>query len=180
MRTIVRAINFALSVGLILVATSGIAQKELAPAKTQSYQLLAGDCETNDATLNVTHQTAEAIGSTALIIAIARLGDGERNRELNHRRLHNVRVYLTERWHRNPELVITAEGNRVKGYGRIELYVGGRLFDVIAIKRDRDLLVGSCEPENIRPKWIDRNLYPYLGQKLRKAPIKRLPHLPMP
>jgi hypothetical protein len=173
MKTIASAVNFALAVGLLLAATSGNAQKELAPAKTQPNQFVPSDCEGNDSTLNVTHQTAAALGPDGIIIAIARLGDGERNRMLNYRRLHNARVYLTEIWHRKPESVITAEGDRVKGYGRTELYVGGKLFDVIAVKPNQDLLVGSCEPEDIRPKWIDRNLYPYLGQKPRKALIKR-------
>src|SRR5262249_54392719 len=120
----------------------------------------------NVSTLSAAHQAA---GDEGLIIIIARLGDGEYNRELNRRRLHNTRVYLTEfDWHRKPETVVTAEGDRVQGYGRVELYVRGKLYRVLPVKRNRDLLVGSCEPNDERPVSAEHNLYPYLDRKLRK------------
>ncbi len=71
------------------------------------------------------------------------LDEGERNRELNRRRLHNTRAYLTEfGWHREPTTVVTAEGEPIVGYGRVELYVRGVLFAVLEVKRNQDLLVG--------------------------------------
>jgi hypothetical protein len=127
-------------------------------------------CESNSSTLSASHQAASATGADSVIIAIAHLGDSERTRELNRRRLHNVRVFLTDFWKRAPYTVITAEAERVRGYGRVELYVGGRLFDVIAVGTNSDLLVSlTCEPDSIRPKWADRNLYPYLDKKPRPS-----------
>ena len=51
---------------------------------------------------------------------------GEQRQELN--RLHNVRTYLVQFDLRSPETIVTAEGLRVNGYGRVELYVGGNSF----------------------------------------------------
>lgn len=151
---------------VLVVASSGVAQStEGAVIEVKPYP-----CEYNISTLSAAHNAA---GAKGLIIAIARLGDGESSREFNRRRLHNVRIYLTEfDWHRTPETVITAEGERVRGYGRIELYVNGKLFEVLATKKNRDLLVGSCEPDDERPVKAESNLYPYLDRKLRKPATK--------
>lgn len=130
-------------------------------------------CEYNIRTLDTLHQVAQG---EEVIIAIARLGDGENRSDLNKRRLHNVREYLTSQiyWKRNPKTVITAEGERVKGYGRVEFYAKGILFDVLAVKRNGDLLVGSCEPDDIRPK-SDAIFYPLHNSKVSTSK-KRINH----
>jgi hypothetical protein len=162
-----RVLHWLLVVGWLLAASStGNAQSRLASTDEQSSQPILTSCEENIALLSASHQSA---GEDGLVIAIARLGDGEHRRELNRRRLHNVRVYLTEfDWKRAPETVITAEGERVKGFGRVDLYVGGKLVAVLGIKRNGDLLVGSCEPDDIRPVKAESNLYPYLDRKPRR------------
>jgi hypothetical protein len=154
-------------IGFLLASRSVCAAQTTSPVP----EVILGTCEDNVSFLSNGHHLAGADGT---IIAIARLGDGEKNREQNRRRLHNVRVYLTEfGWHRQPSTVITAEGDRIKGYGRVELYVRGVLFAVLQVRRNHDLLVGSCEPDDIRPVKAERNLYPYLDQKVRKPPMKR-------
>lgn len=129
-------------------------------------------CEGNVATLNIAHLKA---GETGLITFIARLGDGETRRELNRRRLHNVRTYLTSELYRkrDPKTVVVAEGERVKGYGRIEIYIKGVLFDGLAVKRNADLLVGTCEPSRMRSKSADAIFYPFLDAKSRKPGRRR-------
>lgn len=163
-----KVLRYALASGLLCAGfLTGLAQNKPAASSIQFTQPSPGSCEDNISYLNAAYVAANATGPNTLIIAIARLGDGERQRELNRRRLHNVRVYLTQfGWNRAPEAVITAEGERVKGYGRVELYVGGRLFDMIAVKNNGDLLVGSCEPDDIRPVDAERNLYPYRDKNL--------------
>jgi hypothetical protein len=107
------------------------------------------------------------------ITVVARLGKDETKPELNHRRLHNVRVYWTEYLtaiKRKPETVILNEGEKVEGDGRLEFYVGGKIIGVIKIRRDADLYVGTCYPPDdsyIRNRvydhcWVkeDRNFYP--------------------
>ena len=126
------------------------------------------NCESDISILDAASRKA---GEDGLIIAIARLGNGERERKLNRRRLHNVRVYLTE-WNgrRDPKTVVTAEGERVNGYGGIELYVGGRLFHILLARPNSDLIVGSCTYEINSPSEQQRenNLYPWLDRFQRK------------
>lgn len=159
-----KVLRCALVISLVLMGASvSVGQSRSVPEPAQPLQPILGNCEDNILQLSHAHQAAGADGT---IIAIARLGSGERNRELNRRRLHNVRIYLTEfDWRRAPETMITAEGERVRGYGQVELYVRGVLFAVLAIRRNDDLLVGSCEPDDIRPVEAERNLYPYRDRR---------------
>lgn len=152
----IRVIIFVLLVGVLFAGNLPVTAQD--QATKQSPQLILNRCEGNNSDLANAHNMAGADGT---IIAIARLGDGERRRELNRRRLHNVRVFLAEFWHRDLTRVITAEGERIKGYGRVEIYVRGVPFVGLEVRRNEDLLVGSC----IGP---DRNLYPYIDQKPRK------------
>jgi len=162
-----KLLHHVLAVGLLVIPLQAVAgQQKPVSATAEQPQPSPGNCESNISTLSVAHQAAN---EGRLLFAIARLGEGEYKRELNRRRLHNVRVYLTEfGWQRDPKTLLIAEGERVKGYGRVELYVEGRLFDVIAVKRNGDLLVGSCEPNDIRPRKAESNLYPYRDRKQRR------------
>lgn len=126
------------------------------------------NCETNIAVLEAANHAADKDG---LIIMIARLGDDENRQDLNHRRLYNARTYLTEYLNlRASETIVTAEGTRLKGYGRIEIYIGGKLYHILALKRNADLIVGSCEPaelDDARQKELRLKLYPWLDRNLR-------------
>src|SRR5258706_468491 len=107
-----------------IIIGSLLASGSVNPAQTVApVAEILGTCEDNVSLLSNAHHLA---GPDGTIIVIARLGDGETNREQNRRRLHNVRVYLTEfGWHRQPSTVITTQGEPIKGYGRVELYVRG-------------------------------------------------------
>jgi len=153
---------------LLLLMTSCVAQEPKFKPPTAPV-----NCESDIAMLE--SASAEA-GTKGLIIVIARLGDGDRNLALNSRRLHNVRVYLTE-WgeRRDSKTVVTAAGERVKGYGRIEIYIGGRLFSAILIRPNADLIVGSCTYEINTPaeQRRENNLYPWRDRFQRKSRGKR-------
>lgn len=74
------------------------------------------------------------------LILIARLGTGERNRKLNRERLAYVEDYLK----RHKVDFVFAEGDRVEGLGRMEVYVGGRLaMSIPLMKGSRRLCWGS-------------------------------------
>ncbi|MBA3242465.1 MAG: hypothetical protein H0T60_14645 [Acidobacteria bacterium] len=78
------------------------------------------------------------------LIIIARLGEGERVNGLNRSRLKDVEDYL-----KRDETIkyVTAEGNRVKGSGQVELYVGGKLRAAIPIKKnDESVCSGQVNP----------------------------------
>lgn len=158
-------------VSLLIIGSAEITAQQAVDsgtAQTSPAQTTPSNCEENISILGVATQ---AVDKDGLLIVIARLGDGERNRELNRRRLHNARTYLSEYVRaRAPETIITAEGERVAGYGRIELYVGGKLFRVLRLPPNGDLLVGSCYYEIDIPadKERQKNLYPYLDKKPRK------------
>ena len=156
--------GFMIALGFIFAVSSASAQ--VIGVKTQP-----NNCEDNLHALNVVHQVAEGAD---LIIIIARLGTGETRRNINLRRLHNAQTYLASElyWKRDPKTVVVAEGERVNGYGRLEIYVRGVFWDAMLIKRNSDLLVGSCEPDDIRPKWVDAIFYPFLDEKSRKSKRK--------
>ena len=108
----------------------------------ETYVAIGNTCESNIARLDRIYSEA---GSDGLVIAIARLGDGEQSRRLNQRRLHNVRLYLEKVRGRAPKTIIIAEGKPVRGRGRVEIYVGGKLMDVLGVRRGEDLYAGSCD-----------------------------------
>jgi len=97
---------------------------------------------------------SELIGRSDFLILIARLGKGEKNKELNRRRLHNVRERLKAAGIESEKLV-TAEGECVNGLGRIELYAGGRMIENLRVKRNKDICVECCGD--------DERFYPYRG-----------------
>ena len=132
-------------------------------ALARSSQGIPTSCGNTTAILKAANQDA----GDGLLIVIARLGETEKRRNLSHRRLHNVRAYLSEYLtenigRRKPETIILGEGETVSGYGRIELYVEGKLFDILKVKHNADLIVGKCvpEPEDEPCPPEVRNLYP--------------------
>ena len=133
--TLVVGIICTLSLGTAISA----AQNSEVPER---FVDLANNCESNIMRLHNIHSMA---GEDGLIIAISRLGNGERSRNLNHRRLYNARLWLERIRDRRSSTIITAEGERVGGRGRIEIYVGGKLVDILGMGQGEDLAVGSCD-----------------------------------
>jgi hypothetical protein len=121
-------------------------------------------CEYNTAILD---SLAQKTKPDELIIVIARLGSNDTKPNLNNRRLHNVRTYLSEflsdpSVHRKPETIILAQGERVSDFGRIDFYVTGKLVDTLKIRTNADLSVADCgrePPERPCPPSM-RNFFP--------------------
>ena len=148
---------------LLFLFVSGPIGVEAQDPTSKPPETRVNNCEMNDHYLDTAHQMA---GDNSIIIAVAHLGNGERNPELNRRRLHNVRAYLTSfAWKRPADTVITAEGERVKGYGRVDIYVRGELWAPLAVKRNGDLLVGLCEPDYMRGREETNTFYPWRDRK---------------
>jgi hypothetical protein len=163
-------IRLVFVVGLFcLSSTPLIAQDQSkgTSASTVPIEAKPTNCEFHVATLDAASSKA---GKNSLVIAIARLGGGERRPDLNRRRLHNVRTYLITFDNRSPQTIITAQGERVSGYGRIELYVDGKLFYVLAIRPNADLAVGGCSFDGDDPCKYEREkkFYPCLGRNQRQ------------
>lgn len=146
---------FLLNAGSVTVAT----QEQSMKPKYATPQ----HCEVNDNQLDNAHHLA---GDDTVIIAVAHLGTGERNPALNRRRLHNVKAYLTNfGWRRPRETVVTAEGERVNGFGRVEIYVRGGHWATLAVRRNEDLILGLCEPDYMRGEEETRTFYPWRDRK---------------
>lgn len=77
----------------------------------------------------------------AYLILIARLGTGEFSRSLNQARLSIVEEYVLRRG--SDLKYVLAQGSRVKGLGRLEVYVGGKLADIMPLRRNAK---GYCVP----------------------------------
>ena len=124
---------------------------------------------------------AQKTPAEELLIVVARLGDGETRPDLNQRRLHNVRTYLTEflpagAGRRQPQTILLTQGEKVSGLGRVEFYVRGELIHRLPLKQNADLVVGTCYPEQ-PPCTLqsDQNFYPCrAGRRLRHKARGRL------
>jgi len=152
-------------------------QKPNSDAQIVPVQDLPGGCEFNNSVLTV---LAQSTAADELVIVIARLGDSESRKNLNYRRLHNVKTFLTEfltdvSVRRRQETIVLAEGQRVKGFGRVELYIKGRLYEVLKARHNADLIVGYCSREPPEPPCpsIERNLYPCRDKYLKRRKITR-------
>lgn len=89
---------------------------------------------------------------TGFLIIVARLGSKETRREMNSRRLYNVRLKLTLIGVQ-PDRIIVAEGERVRGFGRVEFYLRGEMVGALPVAQEKDICVGCCDP--------DERFYPY-------------------
>jgi hypothetical protein len=132
---------------------SANAQAELKPTNCENHiKMLEG---AND-----------VAGKDGLIILIARPGTGDTKPEISGRRLYSARAYLTDYLRvRSPRTIVTGVGDKVEGYGRLEIYVAGRLYQVLAIRANAELSVGSCEPEELddaTQRARRKKLYPWL------------------
>jgi hypothetical protein len=107
----------------------------------------ASACEANAASFDILANILRS-GDERLFV-IARLGMGETSRDLNRRRLHNVRTYFKDGWPNVETKIVFGEGDRVEGEGRVEFYVGSTLLQISLIKRGGDICVDCCEyPDN--------------------------------
>lgn len=129
-----------LPVLFVCILFGGSASAQDVPVKPYVYERFDGThCETTKAALDLIAQRA---GQDGFIIIIARLGTKEYSRTLNRERMqlladfmHNTRGVPRER-------IVLAEGKRVRGLGRVEIYLKGRLFTVFTINRNKDLARG--------------------------------------
>ena len=142
-----RLLKAKLSAILLVISASALIAHAQAVQNPQIYGapdgLTGADCEGIMMRLDFIAISAEELGKDQKIIIIARLGSGESSRGLVAGRLRQVADYLNRRVSR--DRIITAEGERVRGLGLLEFYVGGKLHSVFKIRRNRDMVRG-CAP----------------------------------
>lgn len=136
---------------LLLVSSSVVrAQEETSRLRGWGVPNEPLNCEMNLQNLEHVRDLARREKNGFLII-VARLGNGERQRGLNYRRLHNVRLQLTLIGVPSDKIIV-AEGERVRGLGQVEFYVRGEFIGALPVRRAGDICVGCCGP--------DENFYP--------------------
>jgi hypothetical protein len=97
---------------------------------------------------------AEVLQTGSTVIIISRLGTGDTRANLHHRRLHNAVARLVDYKKAIPrEQVVTALGNRVKGGGKVEFYVNGRLVYIVVFKPNADFRVDCCDEDPLYYPW---------------------------
>ncbi len=148
----------AIAAYVILLTSVGLAQQSTSPSSPNN--LKPTNCEMNAAMLDrVPQNRFQGEAENDLVIAIAHLGEREYSSELNRRRLFNVRYRLENYRGLNPKRIVVAQGEGVKGYGRVELYVDGVLFEVLVAERGKDLCVSCC--------GINEDFYPERTKRKR-------------
>lgn len=135
-----------LALSLLLMASVSLAQDQSADARF--IQTAPGNCEINSALLDsMRNKALEAAVGSSVVIVIARLGNGETSRIHNRRRLLAVKDYFGK-YGLPSQKIVTAEGERVSGYGRIELYLMGQLRAAILANPNKAICVECCDPDS--------------------------------
>ena len=112
--------------------------------------------ETNHSYLRgVLSTVREKPNPNGVIILIARLGKGEIKRELNRRRLYNVSFLYKEIFGIPTETIVVAEGERVDGYGRVEIYWNGEMIGALPVFKNKDIYVDCCGIDDRYYPWKD-------------------------
>jgi len=141
---------------MLVAASLGFAQDRA--ADTRLAQTKPGNCEMNAALLDsVRNEALEEGNRDGAVILIARLGNGETSRVHNRLRLLIAKNYLSK-YSLPVQRIVAAEGERVNGYGRVELYVAGKLRVVLLANRNKPMCVECCDPD-------DADFYPYRRNK---------------
>jgi hypothetical protein len=122
---------------LVLVAIVYSTTLEVFP---QERPITGGSCEDalaliDAAALGVLNQANENV------IAIARLGDRESSSRLNQLRLNEVMDRLSDKTSNH---AVGGTGQRIRGKGRVELYVHGKLAYIILFPTNRRIDCRNC------------------------------------
>lgn len=142
-----------LTVAFLLLTINFVAQTQ--PNGEQSVEKGWGvperplNCEMNLQSLELVRRLIGGkFNNGEVAIIIARLGNEEKTLKLNHRRLYNVREALNNMLGIPREKVIIAEGEPVKGFGRIEFYLGGVMVGALLVEKNIDICVSCCGPDD--------------------------------
>lgn len=132
----------------VLLVTVVSAQNQATVVELQS-----NGCEIDEANFSVVWNDAKEIpNGNSFLIAIARLGDGDKTRSLNQKRLNATKEYIVGRIGFPANKLIVAEGEKVSGNGRVEFYIGGVLTHVILPKPNFSLCTECCNPPDFTPR----------------------------
>lgn len=125
----------------LMVTASSLSSTGFAQDKDEPRHVVEDvDCnseETTKAILDFAYIEHQQVSASETMFIIARLGTGETSRKLNQDRLYALREYLFEYRKLPASRLVTAEGERVKGPGQVEIYVNGKVYALFKMKRYR-------------------------------------------
>ena len=119
-------------VWLLLVLFLCVSPNSVSQIRGEYIPTRAHNCEDGLLILDMTLIEGQKDKESQFIV-IAHLGDSERSQRLNQKRLRDVMSYFKQK---GESRVVLASGGRVKGLGRLELYVSGKLLYVLAFPKN--------------------------------------------
>jgi hypothetical protein len=127
--------KLVLAVAVVLCCAISQVNALQVPQRPEPIIVYGSNNETTKAELDL---LAEKAGKDKLIILIARLGRREFSRRLSQQRLRTVRDYLRFTRAMSENRLITAEGERVSDFGRVEAYLDGKLVMVFRLSPNKN------------------------------------------
>ena len=137
-----------LFVFVMLLLSAPVSMSQELPSNAGGWRIPDAplNCEMNMLYMDMLSQMVpEQTRNGGVLVAVARLGAGEKWRESNRRRLYNVREYIKDRTGIGAGKIVVAEGERVSGLGRVEFYLGGRMVGGLLMGKNQDLCLLCCE-----------------------------------
>ena len=129
--------NFLIAV-FLTVMSIGSSTTPAQKGEEAHYVVAGVDCNDDEQTKAILDHASIDAQKDERIFIIARLGTGESSRSLSRRRLHAPRHYVMKTRGIPENRIIVPEAGRVKGLGQVEVYLGGKLFALFKMKRNRD------------------------------------------
>lgn len=139
---------------LALLFTTASAQN-----RTGVVELESAGCEIDESNFSLVENASREIRSgNGFLIAIARLGDKDKARNLNQQRLNAAKQWFVGKARFPTEKLILAEGEKISGKGRVEFYIAGVLTHIIFPKPNVGLCWECCDPqpEDFTPRRKNR------------------------
>lgn len=151
---------------LFLILIAGSAVKNVAAQELQDGLDIvhpdARGCQQN--TINIANLGALVQTRKEKAFVIAHLGTGETSSRLNRRRLNDIRTEFGINW--DSDKIILAEGERVRGQGRIEFYLGSELMSLSLMGRNQDFCSLCCDRKKLF--YQERYVWESGGKKQRQ------------
>jgi hypothetical protein len=142
----VKKIIFAVLITIVLTISS---YSQTSKDKSTVIVTGGGACEENSAYFDVI--TNEVVESKERIFIIFRGGKGE-TETVNARRLNYVKGFLQNSKGWKVFDTIYARGEKTNGDGKIEFYLGGKLFLIVMSPKNKTPCLNCCENLSAEPQ----------------------------
>jgi hypothetical protein len=148
-----------LKISLLMLLSVFLFTAVSAQNQTEIVELKSAGCEIDESNFSVVENASREIRSgNGFLIAVARLGDGDKARNLNQQRLNAAKQWLVGKAHFPANKLILAEGEKISVNGRVEFYIGGVLTHIVFPKPNVGLCWECCnpQPEDFAPRRKSR------------------------